>query len=405
MMDSKDGSFVVVSGDIGIGKTSFVNVQQHILASGLAGWGPRLLPCLRITPLMLEDDPTSLARRIVDATVQNIEAYCTLKKMRLPAECEVVRNWLSHRPTPSSYQITLGTAGFGRSWALPPVGDATLETWRNILEALAREVRTFPDIDGFIICLDNAETLPHSQLARLLMSYRDIMFVIKGIWWIMIGQSGLYKEIDAIDRRVSQRISGSGVELSHFKSPEFHDLIERRIRVYRNRDDAVSPLSMDIHDLLFKAAFGEIRFVFDTANTLIQQIVTKVRQDSIKKMRNRASPAILEQVLTQALKHVLIDNRIPDELAIKVLKGMTEEATASVAKVPDTMGKLKSIGSRTVTKEDYDRYGFASAQEFSSCFLEPLHSQGLLGRQLGAGEATYQLKGFAWLSREFGIMG
>ena len=46
-MDSKDGCIVVVSGDAGIGKTSFVNIQQHILATGKAGFGPKLLPDLK----------------------------------------------------------------------------------------------------------------------------------------------------------------------------------------------------------------------------------------------------------------------------------------------------------------------------------------------------------------------
>lgn len=119
MMDSFDGAFVVVSGDIGIGKTSFVNIQQHLLASSLTGWGPKLLPCLRMTSLLPQDTPTSLAQRIVHDATHSIGVYCTQNSISIPAQCASVGNWLSHRPSASGYQISVGPFGVGRSWSLP----------------------------------------------------------------------------------------------------------------------------------------------------------------------------------------------------------------------------------------------------------------------------------------------
>jgi hypothetical protein len=404
-MDTTDGSVVVVSGDVGIGKTSFVNIQQHLLATEAAIWGPELIPCIQMTPLTMEDSITTLARRIVEDAVLNIEAYCSQHKKRVPTECKTVRDWLSHRPTKVGFQLTLGLAGAGYQVSLPPVGDATLATWRNILHAIAIEVREILKVDGFTVCLDNAETLTYVELVRLLMSYRDTLFVIKGVWWIIIGPSELYKQIDALDRRVSQRISGSGVELSHLSIDEFHDLINRRVKVYRKRDDAVSPLSKNLHDLLFQAACGEVRFVLDTADKLVQKIVKNVRTDAMQRMPAKAaSHEVLERVMTEALKAKLIDNQIPDELALRILKEMVQEAMSALRKTPDGAARLQTIGNGSITKNDHARFGFASPDEFLATFLETLRLQGLLGRQAGATMHSYRLKGFAWLANDFGML-
>ncbi|MGH8564004.1 MAG: hypothetical protein ACREXW_07885 [Gammaproteobacteria bacterium] len=404
MMDSSEGAFVVVSGDIGIGKTSFVNIQQHVLGADMAGWGQKLAPCLRITPLTIADDPTLLARRIVHDAVQNIEYYCARNVIRVPRTCETIRDWLSFRASPSGYQLTLGLLGVGQNWSLPPVGDATLETWRDVLEAMAGEVRKEMRVSGFIVCLDNAETLTQSQLTSVLMSYRDTLFSIKGIWWVLIGQSRLYEQIDAIDRRVSQRISGNGVELSHLDVQQFQDAIERRVRAYRNREDAVSPLSMKLHDLLFQAACGEVRFVFDTANTLVTEIVTSVRASAKSELVGLASSTVLERALTAALKELLIDRQIPDDLAITTLKKITTDATADIRKSPRTVELLQLIGEDAVTKGDYGRFSFGSPGEFLTDYLEPLHARGVLGCPPREGEPSYRLKGFAWLLRKLEML-
>jgi len=232
------------------------------------------------------------------------------------------------------------------------------------------------------------------------MSYRDTLFTIEGIWWVLIGQSGLYRQIDQIDRRVSQRISGSGVELSHFTLEEFHKMIEQRVQVYKHRDDAKSPLSKHIHDLLFQASCGEIRFVFDTANTLVKKTEARVRlQASGNLPENMASPEVLQRLLTETLQKELIDRQIPDQWAIPVLGSMSEQAITDLHEAASTRDILEKFGDDTIRKDAFERFGFVSAEEFVTGFLEPLRSRGFLGR-VGAAEGEYRLKSFAWLARQ-----
>lgn len=410
-MDSKQGAVVVVSGDVGIGKTSFVNIQQYLLANELADWGPKLLPCLVMTSPISQDNPRSLAQKMVHNALESIYSYCRDQNMKFPKDCNEIRQWLSHHSATTGVQFSISGFGFGENYILPPVDKATLENWRDILKAMANEVRSELKFNGFIICLDNAETLTHLQLTTLLMAYRDSLFVIDGIWWVLIGQSGLYKNIDSIDRRISQRISGHGVELSHFTLDEFHDLIERRVKVYRNNQDAVSPLSKTIHDLLFQAACGEVRFVLDTANSLIQEVIVTVREEVKQLKAKNPHPQeksilpriVMDQALTQTLKKHLIDKQIPDDLARKILKSMTQNVLNDLRNEPGIFDKLIMIV-ESVNKDDFHRFGFASADMFESEFLEPLWKNGHLFRQAGATIHNYGLKRFLWFGKYFGIL-
>lgn len=404
-MASPRGGIVLVSGDIGIGKTSFVNIQQHLLATGRIPCAPTIIPSRRMADLDPAETAASLSRRVVELTVESIGEYCGPKKT-LPRECRTVQEWLSHRPTTSGYQINAGIFGVGRNVSLPQVADATMETWRNILQVLTAEAVKVLHVDGVVVCLDNAEKLTVPELARLLMSWRGTLFTVERVWWVLIGQSGLYRELERTDPRVSQRISGDGVELSHFTADEFHDLIERRFRGYRNDADAVSPLSQEVHQLLFEAACGQVRFVLHTADALMKRIEAEVRQEAMKAMRKTdMSRAVVDQIMTKSLKELMTERRIDDGLALSVLKTMTEEAMEPLRGRAGFLGKLGTMGDDWVTKEAYARFGYGSPDEFVDDFLEPLRSNNLLAYKADGFTKRYRSKGFAWLARKLALLG
>jgi hypothetical protein len=374
-----------------------------MLAIGQGGWSRKLLPCVRPTDLRQEDSPISHARRIVHNAVDSIASYCLQVGKSVPDECTIIQDWLSHRPSTTGYQLVLGLAGFGRSVSLPPVGDAILETWRDVLEALSREVRSKVGVDGFVVCLDNAETLTQLNLSTLLMAYRDSLFIIPGIWWIVIGQSELYKQIESNDPRVSERVT-DGIELSHLTVQEFQDLIDKRVRLYRKKEGAVSPLSQNVHDRLFKASCGEIRFVLATAEKLFIRVVKIVREMASKNLPLDAAPAVRDKRLEKALTELLVDSRIPDQLAFKILEAETRDRIDSLHKFPGIVETLQKIDTGSVRSTDYGAFGFESADKFTEEMLEPLRNQGLLGRQAERDGHSYYLKGFAFLAREFNLL-
>ena len=76
-IECNDGCVAVLSGDVGVGKTSFFNAQQYLLYTRKGGFGPPLVPALYLTPLAGNDSPRDLARRVVHNAVKSMEKFCT----------------------------------------------------------------------------------------------------------------------------------------------------------------------------------------------------------------------------------------------------------------------------------------------------------------------------------------
>ena len=60
------------------------------------------------------------------------------------------------------------------------------------------------------------------------MTFRDTLFSIDKVWWILIGQTGLASLIQSLDSRVFQRIAASN-ELAPITADALKIAIDKRI--------------------------------------------------------------------------------------------------------------------------------------------------------------------------------
>ena len=313
------------------------------------------------------------------------------KIKKVPKETSKVGAWLSHEGSTSNYSITIAGYGFSRAQVLPPVANANLETWCAVMTTIAGEVKTL-GMDGVVACLDNAETLTKDELTKLLMAYRDTLFATNGVWWIIIGQSGLYNHIDTLDRRVSQRIKGKGVEIPPFTANEFHDLIQKRVQAFRKNPDALSPLKQSIHAMLFEASCGEVRFVIDTADSLVIDIIANVRESASNSLQESASTEEIDRVLTSTLREILMDGQIPDELAREILQETALDSAKNYRLTKFQVDTLTSIGNQIVKAADFGKYSFETLESFVDDFLEPMRKNNILVREDADGSFGYRLR-------------
>jgi hypothetical protein len=321
----------------------------------------------------------------------------------VPQEATRVRDWISSRESTNGYQIGIIGFSFGRNMWVPPVKDASFETWCTVLESIAVEARRELEVDGTTVCLENAETIPIDDVTRLLMTLRDTLFVSKAVWWILIGQSDLYGQIQSRDTRVSQRLRGRGVELGPLDAAGFHDVIERRVKFYRKKDEALSPLSEAIHARLFEAGRGEVRFALDAAETLMTTLVTKIRSDASRSLRgNVVNPRFLKETLQKALRAILIEERIPDGLANSVLSDLATEWLGQEQLDGETIARLVRIGEGKVQAKEYPQLDFISENKCAEEFLDPMWKRGVLSREGLRGSEVYRLKGFAKIAYDCG---
>lgn len=297
----------------------------------------------------------------------------------------------------------LGTGGnVALTFDAPPVSESTLENWKDVLSVVASEVRERLKYQGIFVVLDNAETVDNEHLASLMMSFRDTLFTVAGIWWVFIGQSGLYSLIDATDKRISQRIQGTGLEVAPLSAKQLHEVVERRVRRFRAREDAVSPISHEVHSRLYDASKGEIRFVLKTSDALIRRVIANFRKDVAKIVKDVPETGF-EDKFVDILSKRLVEGQVPDKYIKACLRDLTFESLRDLRLRKSELAVLQAIGEGEARAKDHARFRVGTMQDFSANYLTKMFRSGLLHRRQAGRAVYYSLRGFAALAHEYGL--
>ncbi|MEI6633385.1 MAG: hypothetical protein WCP22_06135, partial [Chlamydiota bacterium] len=243
---SVNGVFII-SGQPGVGKTSFLNVAQYLMENHQSPCGPHLLCARSLCPIQPTDGPKEVAQRALASLVRSVEEYCAISTQSIPPETKKISKWINDR---GSSDISLGInilnfgANFGRSVDLPRMVDASYERLMDVIVCVISEVVTLLGFSGAFIVLDNIENLEEGRIAQLMMTFRDTLFVTPHTWWVVIGQSGLGSLIQTLEPRVFERISGVGLELRPIALEELHNAIGKRVSKFHKSGSGKAPLSV-----------------------------------------------------------------------------------------------------------------------------------------------------------------
>src|SRR6185369_9087553 len=93
-LDASPEGVYILSGSPGVGKTSFLNIQQYLLQAKLSPFGPNLLCAYRLCSIQPGDTPRDIALRAVECLYRSIEEYCASTKQAIPKETKKIGGWL-----------------------------------------------------------------------------------------------------------------------------------------------------------------------------------------------------------------------------------------------------------------------------------------------------------------------
>lgn len=401
---SNEGVFII-SGVPGVGKTSFLNIQQYIIESG-QGYGGKILGARTLCSVQPSDEPKHLAIRCLQSYTKSIHQYCDEKKKKLPKQVEKTINWL-HQNKPSTFEFGFQILGnginYGKEVHLPNLNETSFETLTELLKTISLEVKTELNFEGSFIVIDNVENLHEDDLSDLLVSFRDTLFTIDGIWWILIGQSGLSSLIQSTNPKVYQRLSG-GMELKPITVDNLIKAVNKRVEKFHSSSTiGSSPISEEIYLKLFKCSNGEIRFVFKYC---IQICISFVH--TIRKYMTLEKVSIDDDSFNTFMGKYMVDTHIQEEAALDCLKEKITEEFEGLFLTNEEKVILKKIGELVKIKpKDYKEFshcGVKTMQEFSITYLTKFTQQNLLLKRQEGKVVTYELRGIAFLALEFAII-
>jgi hypothetical protein len=412
-LETASEGILVLSGVPGVGKTSFFNVQQYLLENQLSPFGPKLLAARSLCPIQPTDDVRSVALRALESLHRSISSYCTENSHPLPSETKKVGKWLRGEAT--GFDLGIQIAGFGgnigRSVMLPALKDATFEAIADAIHALSAEVCIYLHRDCAVIVLDNVENLDDKQLGDVLISFRDTLFSTPHIWWIVIGQSGLGSLIQSLDPRVFERTAGSGLEIKPIELEELHAAISLRVKRFHKSGNGAAPLSKKVHERLFIASHGEMRFVFKYSNSICLKHIEDTRTSILAQPQWKAWEAkpgfktAFAKALDMAIANMMINSHIPDKQCDSYLRKIIEKEISGLQLKAKEKSVLDAIGDKKQARaSDFKEFAVKSAQDFSSNYLSKFHHQNLLARKQEGRAVNYRLRGAAYIAHSCGLL-
>jgi len=412
-LGTSTGGVLVLSGTPGVGKTSFFNIQQYRLENSLAPFGPKLLAARTLCPVQPTDDLRKLALRAVDSLYRSVEAWCALNSKTVPKQIRDIGSWLAGTGA-SGFSLGISILGcggsFGRTAQLPKSSDASFEAIADALSAISSEIVTTLGFESTVVALDNLENLSEEQLGSMLISFRDTLFSIPNVWWILIGQSGLGSLIQSLDPRVFERTAGSGIEVRPIELGELHEAIAIRVSKFHRSKGGKPPLTEETHKRLYEASFGEMRFVFKYSNSICAKFVENVREGVLNTPAMKASQSkpqfkkIFEAALNVAIGQMLINSQMTHQQAASNLRKIVESELRGLYLNNKEIAVLEAIGkSGQARASEFKNFPVRSMQDFSSNYLTKLHRQSLLTRKQEGRAVNYRLRGIAQLCHSFGL--
>ncbi|MBI1836419.1 MAG: ATP-binding protein [Flavobacteriia bacterium] len=404
-IEADEQGIFVLSGVPGVGKTSFFNVQQYLLESQEAPFGPKVLAARKLCPIQQSDEPKNIAIRSIQSFCKSIEEYCNLTKNTIPAETQKVQNWLyQNKPASFNFGITLfGHGGnIAREVHLPSINETTYETLVELLTVIAYEVKTNLGFVSSFIVLDNMENLHEEDLTECLTTFRDTLFTIPNVWWVLIGQSGLPSLIQSTNPKVFQRLSTS-IELNPISVEDLIKAVDIRVQRFHIGQQGSSPISTEIYLKLFDSSNGEIRFVFNYCHDICINLVQTVRKIQSAQKKN-----LVEQDFERLMGTYLVNNQINDNFSNTCLNNIISVEfnglylTRKEKMVLKRIGELKKVKPNHYT--EFKDFGIKTLQEFVSKYLVKLHQQYLLQKRQEGKILTYELRGISVFANEYGLL-
>jgi hypothetical protein len=409
-LESADKGILILSGSPGVGKTSFFNIQQYLLENGRTPFGPKILAARKLCPVQPTDTVKPLAVRALDSLHKSIEQWCVLNNKDIPSETKKVGKWLSGGGA-AGFDFGIDIMGFGgnvgRSVELPSLADASFEAVADAICALTSEAIAKLGFRSAIIALDNLENFSDEQLGAMLISFRDTLFSIPNLWWVLIGQSGLGSLIQSLDPRVFERISGSGIEVRPIELDELDKAIAIRVSRFHKSGSTKAPLPIETHKQLFEASFGEMRFVFKYSNAICVKFVEGMRTRVLaaQAAKGETPRASFAKALDLVIAEHMVNHQIGHADATKHLRAIVTSELDGYFLKPKEKTVLAAIGLKgNARASDFKHFSVRTMQDFSSNYLTKLYHQNLLVREQEGRAVNYRLRGIARLSHGFSLL-
>jgi DNA-binding MarR family transcriptional regulator len=322
LLGSSGGNRIVVEGEIGVGKTTFINYYRY-LAEYKAGEKEKLFTSFGEIPFHYHWEAKDFLLNILSHLIHKLVLVYGVQKVASTQLFEELLV-LDKVYLQSSFQIEgqiLGIGGgFGKSRqvSIPPISEARLVFYiqETIQEMIRRGYR------GVILHFDNLELLTEAQMERVQLVFQNIrdLLQIREVYFIFIAQTGFFRRIISPLERVRSIFFGWPIFVPPLTETEVIMALQKRYQLLAMKNvQWVKPVEDECIAFLYQLYDGKIRFVMDA----LQAILTRF---SVSKARPLTLPEV-QHFLADFMEEKILQNLTPREFEMLMQAASWEQVT------------------------------------------------------------------------------
>ena len=323
---SKGGSRTLVYGDVGVGKTSFVNVvRRYAIEEGY------------FTPfkeIAIQSDWNS--DTFILNTLAGIFATLQLSKPGLIGEetYSKLESIIDIGFSDTSIGLQFASFGVSHGKDRKTASHITSFSLTEFFMRICREIneRTGHDI---IIHYNNTELLSEENIKDLFENLRDF-FQTEGVHFVFVGNLTVKSHFNSIPR-FSSILTDTPIIIEVFTLEEVNELIKKRFEAMRIEDlEYVIPFTNDCLKILFDLWGGNIRHILNSLSTAVQEITEEKPMVLDENMLARTLKLVLEKrysskKITPRAKDVLMEIVRREEITNKSLSDLLDLPRSNIS--------------------------------------------------------------------------
>jgi hypothetical protein len=354
---------IFVEGGTGVGKTSFVKVQEY--RCGRGSGGAKLLPTLKPIQLASTLEPRVFLLSVLSNVLGSLSR----------ASPKVTKRPAFQRLSLAVGQSVIQTGGWsaeafgfggGRDKDVTVAGPL-LVLLSNVSDLLdqAAELAAATGYERIVVNVNNLELIGTQALTSFLDVSRDFTLTREKFLWIFIGPIGARAAVAQKTQRVSELIQSDPIWLAPLRLEDIHTAISARVRKYRTASNVQAPIERSVVDMLYRASSGDLRHMLNRSRDL----------------------------LTQTMVEFPTTREITVDIARPLLRRMTEAAPERVNLTPKQLKILRQIAvDGPCQPRDHTKFGFRSAPAFVRYLLK-FYELGLVDRRRRGPDVVYTPRG------------
>jgi hypothetical protein len=362
-LESFDRGAVFVEGGVGVGKTSFVNVQEYRSGRGTVPRG--VLPTRQPIQLASTLSPTEFLLSVLSNVLNSlqranprVEKAPRFRKLSSAVAQSIVktRGW------------EVSAAGFGGGITT----DATvsnpllvlLPAVSELLDEAAKLATEFGH-NRLAVNVNNLDVIDGRTLVSFLDITRDYTLTRAPFLWVFIGPIGCRAMVAQSSRRVSELVRTDPIWLPPLTLKEVFEAIDARVKRFRVDSATSVPITKEVVQILYESSMGEVRYILNRCTDLLMN-------------------TLIEFPTTR---------EISLDLARPLLREMTSRAIGRCNLTPKqgtVLSKLANHG--PCQPRDYREFGFGNPPAFLR-YLSLFYALGLVDRRRRGKEVVYMPRG------------